>query len=528
MTLTGVIQMTEAAFDEIEELQAQQLQLQEQLIELLTYNKLKYYDPYPFQVAFHNDCSDRVGLTASNQTGKTIAGCVQDAFDLTGLYPDWYKGFRYERPLRIVCGGINNDKTRDLLQKALLGNPVEKETSLGTGWIPLDCLNQRKISLKRGVTDAYGHVMVKHHTNGVFDGWSTLSFSSYESGKEAWMGDTIDIYHGDEECKMPILSQMGRGCIATGGRIRMTFTPENGETDVLMKVRKDWSHHEATFADVAGEDCSYTFDDGETLTLAPIKTLNGKTGHVTNKVILNLEKDNPPWMMKTRMMGLPMVGEGLVFTYMENHFKMEQIPIPDHWLRIDAIDFGGLASTAHPTAFVRLAYDEENDVMYIYDGFRVTGQEIKYVAADIKEYVYSDIVPVIWPHDGNKTLGQGGPTAEQYKHFGVNMFDKLGKKSHFTNPPEYGKEDGDGGNQVMPGITEMSTRFGDGRLKVFSTVLDFFEEYRKYHMIDGKIVDRHDDFIAAVRYAVMSVRHAVRIERKRVVLNTIPTGSWLG
>jgi len=488
-------------------------------------HRLEFYDPYPFQVEFHNDVEDRIGLVASNQTGKTICGTVQDAFDLTGLYPEWYKGSRYDRPIHIVCGGINNDKTRDILQKALLGNPVERSESFGSGWIPLSCLDPKKVSLKRGVTDAVGHVLVRHSTMGIFDGWSTLTFSSYESGKEAWMGDTIDIYHGDEECKMEILSQMGRGCIASKGKIRMTFTPENGETDVLQKVKNEWSHHNATFADVAGESCEYEFEDGEVLKLEPVYTLKGKVGHIDGKTISNLSKDNPPWMMKTRMLGLPMIGEGLVFSYMEAIFKVEPIEFPDHFLFIDALDFGGLSSTSHPTAFVRLAIDPTNDVIYIYDGIRVIGKEIPEIASLINMKPNSDIVPVAWPHDGNKTLGQGGTTKEQYRAAGVNMMD-----THFTNPPEENKVEGSGGIQILPGITEMSARFNDGRLKVFSTCSDFFEEYRKYHMKDGKIVDRNDDFMAASRYGVMSRRHAASIISKRISFNEKRVGGsgWMG
>lgn len=511
------------------ELQRRKLELLKKRKKYRIENKLEFYDPYPFQVGFHNDDSDRVGLVASNQTGKTVAGTVQDAFDLTGLYPDWYEGYRFEKPIHLLCGGINNDKTRDLLQKALFGDPTEKESALGLGWVPKRCLDRKKISLKRGVSDAFLHVKVKHFTNGVHDGWSTCTFSSYESGKEAWMGDTIDIYHGDEECKMDIMAQMGRGCIASGGRIRMTFTPENGETDVLQKVKQEWSLHEATFADIAGESCSYTFDDGETLTLEPVYTMGGKLGHITAKTIENLSKDNPPWMMKTRMMGLPMIGEGLVFSYMENQFKIEPIEFPDYFKYIDAIDFGGLSSTSHPTAFVRAAYDPQNDVIYIYDGFRLVGKEIPEVAAHILMKPHSNIVPVIWPHDGNKTLGQGGPTKNQYLNVGVNMYNEYGDKSHFRNPPDEGKDELSGNYQILPGITEMSARFNDGRLKVFSTVGDFFEEYRKYHMKDGKIVDRHDDFMAATRYAVQSIRHAVTLEKKVIQINTNrAAGGWMG
>jgi len=361
------------------------------------------------------------------------------------------------------------------------------------------------------VTDAYGHAMVKHHTHGIFDGWSTLTFSSYEAGKEAWMGDTIDIYHGDEECKQEILSQMGRGCIATGGRIRMTFTPENGQTDVLMKIKKEWSLHQASFADIAGEDCSYTFDDGEVMTLAPVRTLGGKLGHINKKTVENLSKDNMPWMMKTRMLGLPMIGEGRVFAFMDSQIKVEPFAIPHTFLRIDALDFGGLASTAHPTAFVRLAIDPATDIIYVYDGFRVKGEHISSIAGMIKMKQHGQSVPVIWPHDGNKTLGQGAATKVQYIEAGVNMFYNIHdpKRSHFTNPPEEGQAEGSGGIQVMPGLTEMSTRFHSGTLKVFSTVQPFWDEFGSYHMLNGKVVDSKEDFISATRYGVMSKRHAV-------------------
>lgn len=492
---------------------------------LIRFNKLKYYDPYPFQVKFHNDPDKRKGLRAGNQIGKTICGTVQDAMDLTGRYPDWYEGHRFDHPVNIVCGSINNDKTRDLLQKALCGDPVDKFTTLGTGWIPRDCLDKSKISLKRGVTDGFTHIKVKwHDKEGNFGGWSNLTFSSYESGKEAWMGDTIDVYHGDEEPPMDILGQMGRGCIASKGFIRLTWTPENGRTDVVIKVENEWSMHTAEWADAAGEAFEYEFTDGEKVEFEPVTTLNGKTGHITKETITQAEKDNLPFLLKMRMKGIPVMGTGLVFAYQEEKYKINPIELPAHWLRGDALDFGGLASTAHPTAFVRLAYDPDTDTIYIYDGFRVVGKEIPEVAAMINMKPNSDTIPVIWPHDGNKTLGQGGTTKEQYMAAGVNMMD-----DHFTNPPEEYKEEGTGGIQILPGITEMSSRMNDGRLKVFSTVHDFFDEVRNFHMKDGKIVDRDDDFMAGSRYGVMSTRHFVNLIPVHITFNR-ESGNigWMG
>ncbi|MCP4866481.1 MAG: hypothetical protein GY897_21290 [Alteromonas sp.] len=137
----------------------------------------------------------------------------------------------------------------------------------------------------------------------------------------------------------------------------------------------------------------------------------------------------------------------------------------------------------------------------------------------------SDKIPCEWPHDGNKVTGQGGTTKEQYVAAGVNMLD-----THFTNPPEEYKEEGTGGIQIMPGLTEMSARMNDGRLKVFSTVLDFFAEARNYHMKDGKVVDREDDFMAASRIGVMGIRHALPLEDTTIRINRQyeQSAGWMG
>ena len=357
-----------------------------------------------------------------------------------------------------------------------------------------------------------------------------MTFASYESGKEAWMGDTIDVYHLDEESPLDILGQAGRGCIASKGFIRLTWTPENGRTEVVRKVEEEWSLHKATLADAAGEKFSYTFEDGEVIHFNPVKTLGGKTGHIDKETLEFMEKDNPGYLMKMRVKGLPVAGSGLVFHHSESHIKIDPIPIPDHWKYIDALDFGGSASTSHPTAFGRFVLDELTDTIYLYDGFRVKGKEIPEIAAMIVSKPNSDKIPVIWPHDGNKTLGQGGTTKEQYACCGVNMFynDDNPDKSHFTNPPEAEKKEGTGGIQILPGITELSARMKDGRFKVFAEVHDFFEEYRDYHWKDGKIVDENDDFMSVTRYGVQSKRHFVTLEKKHRKLETIPRGaSWL-
>ena len=66
----------------------------------------------------------------------------------------------------------------------------------------------------------------------------------------------------------------------------------------------------------------------------------------------------------------------------------------------------------------------------------------------------------------------------------------------------------DGGSGVEAGIAMMLDRMETGRLKVFSHLEDWRQEYRLYHRKDGKVVKEADDLMSATRYALMSLRFA--------------------
>ena len=62
---------------------------------------------------------------------------------------------------------------------------------------------------------------------------------------------------------------------------------------------------------------------------------------------------------------------------------------------------------------------------------------------------------------------------------------------------------------------DMLTRMEMGKLKVFSSLLDWFEEFRLFHRKDGKVVKEGDDLMAATRYGIMMLRFAEQIYRKK-------------
>ena len=47
------------------------------------------------------------------------------------------------------------------------------------------------------------------------------------------------------------------------------------------------------------------------------------------------------------------------------------------------------------------------------------------------------------------------------------------------------------------------------KFKVFSTLSDWFEEFRMYHRKDNKVVPLRDDLMSSTRYAFQSQRFAI-------------------
>ncbi len=66
----------------------------------------------------------------------------------------------------------------------------------------------------------------------------------------------------------------------------------------------------------------------------------------------------------------------------------------------------------------------------------------------------------------------------------------------------------EGGTGVEAGLMAMLDRMQTGRFKVFSNLGEWFEEFRLYHRVEGKLVKERDDLMSATRYAVMMLRFA--------------------
>ena len=169
---------------------------------------------------------------AGNQLGKTLAGGMEVSMHLTGLYPEWWEGLRFNGPTRWWAGGDTGESTRDNPQRILIG-PHEQEDQWGTGTIPHDCIISTDRA--RGVPNLLDSVVVKHKSGGN----SYLGFKSYEKGRKKWQGETLNGVWFDEEPPLEIYTEGFTRTNAYMGISLVTFTPLLGMSEVVRMFLTD-------------------------------------------------------------------------------------------------------------------------------------------------------------------------------------------------------------------------------------------------------------------------------------------------
>lgn len=427
-------------------------------------NKLGDYRPYSKQLDFHTKGAlfrERLFL-AGNQLGKTLAGGFETAMHLTGKYPEWWPGKRFDHPVVAWVGGVTGEATRDGAERILLG----RAGSRGTGTIPAADIDQT--SARQGVADAIATARIKYVTGG----YSTVIFKSFDQGREKWQGDTIDVLWCDEEPKEEIytegLTRTNAGDGGKGGIAFVTFTPLKGMSKVVKRFMREHSPDRTT--------TTMEIEDAE---------------HYTPQQRKKIVDAYPEHEREARSRGIPTRGSGVCFPIPERDITWSATALPKEWRRIAGLDFGW----DHPTAAIWLTHDTENDVLYLTDCYRVRQQTPIVHAAAIK--ARGAKIPMAWPHDGlQHDKGSGEQLAQQYRQQGVAM---LAERAQYAD---------DRGNGVEAGVIDLLQRMQTGRFKVASHLSDWWEEFRDYRREEGVIVKEDDDLMSATRYAVMCLRFA--------------------
>lgn len=392
-------------------------------------------------------------MLAANRVGKTEGvGGIEMTYHLTGLYPQWWKGRRFDRPIKAWAAGDTGKTVRDIVQEKLYG-PVKEP---GTGLIPRDTIVSK--SAKQGVPDAIDTLYVRHVSGGV----SQIIFKSYDQKRISFQGTEQDIIWLDEEPPLDIYTECLLRTMTNNGMLMLTFTPLMGLSDTVMAFlpggKLDEKAEGSKFVVMA------TWDD------AP---------HLTEDVKKELWKSIPEFQRDARSKGIPQLGAGAIYPVPESEFVIDPIEIPKHWPRAYGMDVGW-----NRTAVIWLAHDRETDTIYFYSE-HYRGQAEPSIHADAIKARGAWIPGVIDPAARGRSQKDGLQLLQSYKDLGLDV------------EPAF--------NGVESGLYEIWQRLSSGRLKVFRNCANWIAEYRLYRRDEkGQVVKGFDHAQDGGRYGVMS------------------------
>lgn len=461
------------------------------LMRVVMENQLAGYKPYAKQAEFHTMGAEKRErmLSAGNQLGKTLSAANEVAMHLTGRYPDWWQGKRFTKGNNWLAGSESGELTRRGVQRYLFGRDPKKDP--GTGSIPKDCIVD--LTWSRHVNEFIDTAKIKFVAPDGVITTSTISLKSYDQGRGKWQADTVDGAWFDEEPPQDIYMEGLTRTNAAFGPVIVTCTLLKGMTAIAMRF---WS------------ELDKYLDAG--MVNMTIHDVDHYTAEQKAKIIAGY----PAHERDARTLGVPSMGSGKVFPIEEDAIRVHPFSLPAHWPRIIGLDFGW----NHPAGAAWLAWDRDTDTVYVYNEFQL--REATPVMQAPLLAAKGKWIPVAWPHDGlQHDKGSGEQLAQQYRNGGVNMLPERA-----THAPAEGQKEGEGGNGVEAGVSEMLERMQTGRWKVFSTCSAWLAEFRMYHRKDGLIVKLNDDVLSASRYGMMMLRFAIT-EPKRSTLGAGPNYS---
>ena len=392
---------------------------------------------------------------AANRVGKTEGiGGFELTNHLTGIYPEWWDGRRFTKPIKSWAAGTTNQTTKDILQEKLLG-PMN---DIGSGLIPKEMIvdYKRKAS---SVPDTIETAFIRSAAGGI----STLGFKSYEQGRKAFEGVEQDVILLDEESPEDIYDECLIRTMTTNGLIMLTFTPLQGVSNVVLKFMPG-GKPPSDFSETGRFLVSATWDD------AP---------HLLDQDKKDLWAALPPHQRDARAKGIPSLGSGAIYPINEEDLLVDDFKVPDYWQHAYGMDFGW-----NCTAALWGAIDRETDILYLVSCYkRGHGEPPVHVEAIKSRGAWMN--GVADPAGRASSQKDGEKLLDEYV--------ALGLKLRLAD------------NAVEAGIFDVWMRMATGKLKIFKSLTPLLEELRLYRRDkNGKVLKENDHLMDCMRYLVRS------------------------
>lgn len=417
-------------------------------------------------------------MMAANRIGKTESvGAYEVALHLTGNYPHWWPGRRFDRKTKGWAVGDTRQTVRDIIAEKLVG----PRGARGTGMIPGESIV--RIVPQPGVPDAVELVEVRHRSGGI----SRVNFKSFDQGRASFQGTEQDFVWLDEEPPGDVYEECLTRTATTRGMIMLTFTPLSGLSDVVLLFLPGGDIREQTDETASRCVIMATWDD------AP---------HLDERTKEMLFASYMPFQRDARTLGVPALGSGAIYPVPESDIVVPDMAIPDHWPRAYGMDVGW-----NRTAAIWGAFDRETSTGYLYSQhYRGEAEPVVHAEAIKSRGVW--IPGAIDPASRGRGQKDGEQLLDLYSSFGLDL------------------QMAD--NAVDAGIYDVWTLLSAGKLKVLASCSDWLTEYRLYRRDEkGRIVKKNDHLMDSTRYLIRTGREIARTKPVPREHAFYP-GGWMG
>ena len=414
-------------------------------------------EKYPKQLVFFDAGShykERLFM-AANRVGKSEGGAYELTCHLTGKYPDWWTGRRFTTPIEAWACGTTSETTRDIVQTKLFG-PADGIGTWTGGMVPPNLVGKftRRV---HGLANSLESIWVRH----VSGGWSVVGLKTYEQGRKSFEGTAKHVIWCDEEPPADCYTEMLYRTLTTQGVVLTTFTPLQGMSDVVTGFLEPTE---------AGAAHKFYVQAGWK-----------DVPHLTEVDKAALLATTPPYQVKARTEGEPVLGAGAIYPINEESITVPTRAIPETWRRVYGMDVGW-----NRTAVIWAAQDPGSGGYELYDlHYMGQGEPASHAVAIRARGDW--IKGVIDPASVASSQVDGQKLIEIYRK------PELGLDLQFAE------------NTVEAGLMAVWNLMVSGRLKVQAHLFEWFSEFRKYHRDEkGKIVKAKDHLMDATRYLVVS------------------------
>lgn len=450
----------------------------------------KEFEPNPKQLEFFSTglVAGERALMAANRFGKSICAALETSAHLTLYYPDWWPGYRYDKPIVAWAAGVDIKSTNLSLKRYYFGDQN------GPGLI--------HPSLIVGCNLKENTYSIRNRNGDV----STLTFKSHDQGADTFQAASVNVIHMDEQYPYAIHSECVTRIAKVSpdfhGMVIATFSPIKGTTLLTMHYTQQENPITKEVRNVAsGEVHNST---------VYINATHDDALHLTDEVKEQLLLSYLPHEREARTKGIPSLGSGLIYPIMESNLVVSPFDIPDYWPKCFGMDFGW-----HNTAATFLTRDPDNGVTYLY-GEYLAGQLTPQSHAVHLLSRGADWMPGAYDGAGESaTQDDGGNLVDMYAKAGIRNWIPADKRS------------------VGKGLFTVLELMETGQLKIFSTCTKTLTELRMYSRDDkGKVIKGNDHLMDAMRYAVVSGLPIAKAKSSAMNKYRIPTqgslgGSWM-